>query len=84
MMVDAGGTRTCVYPHVSRPLYHCAMDADVSALCVIWLPGDDEDDGELGFLGCMRNLEIGSESIDEIQGDQNYGVINGSCGIQDK
>ena len=27
-MVGAGGTRTCVHPHVSRPLYHCATDAD--------------------------------------------------------
>ena len=27
-MVDAGGTRTCVHPHVSRLLYHCATDAD--------------------------------------------------------
>ena len=31
-MVGAGGTRTCVHPHVSRPLYHCAMDADVCGL----------------------------------------------------
>ena len=28
MMVDTGGTRTCVHLHVSRPLYHCAMDLD--------------------------------------------------------
>ena len=27
-MVNTGGTRTCVHPHVSRPLYHCATDAD--------------------------------------------------------
>ena len=27
-MVGAGGTRTCVHPHVSRPLYHCATDSD--------------------------------------------------------
>ena len=27
-MVGAGGTLTCEHPHVSRPLYHCAMDAD--------------------------------------------------------
>ena len=26
-MVGAGGTRTCVHPHVSRPLYHCATDS---------------------------------------------------------
>ena len=26
-MVGAGGTRTCVYQHVSRPIYHCAKDA---------------------------------------------------------
>ena len=32
MMVGAGGTRTCVHPHVSRPLYHCATDADKSVL----------------------------------------------------
>ena len=25
-MVSAGGTRTCVHLHVSRPLYHCATD----------------------------------------------------------
>ena len=24
-MVGAGGTQTCVHPHVSSPLYHCAM-----------------------------------------------------------
>ena len=30
-MVNAGGTRTCIHLHVSRPLYyHCAMDSDVS------------------------------------------------------
>ena len=27
MMVGGGGTRTCIHPHVSRPLYHCATDA---------------------------------------------------------
>ena len=27
-MVNAGGTRICVHPHVSRPLYHCVTDAD--------------------------------------------------------
>ena len=27
-MVGAGGTRTCVHPHVSRQLYHCTTDAD--------------------------------------------------------
>ena len=27
-MVSAGGTRTCVHPHVSCPIYHCATDAD--------------------------------------------------------
>ena len=35
-MVGAGGTRTCVHPHVSPPLYHCAMEADlywVDILC---------------------------------------------------
>ena len=35
-MVGAGGTRTCVHPHVSRPLYHCAMEAHlywVDILC---------------------------------------------------
>ena len=26
-MVDAGGT--CILTHVSRPLYHCALDADI-------------------------------------------------------
>ena len=26
-MVGAGGTRTYVHQHVSRPLYHCATDA---------------------------------------------------------
>ena len=29
-MVGAGGTRTCVHLHVSRPLYHCATDANSS------------------------------------------------------
>ena len=28
-MVDSGGTQTCVNPHVSRPLYHCATHADM-------------------------------------------------------
>ena len=27
-MVGTGGTQTCVHLHVSRPLYHCAKDAD--------------------------------------------------------
>ena len=27
-MVGAGGTRICIHPHVSHPLYHCATDAD--------------------------------------------------------
>ena len=27
-MVDTGGTQTYVHPHVSRPLYHGATDAD--------------------------------------------------------
>ena len=35
-MVGAGGTRTCVHPHVSPPLYYCAMDADQE-----WLVGRD-------------------------------------------
>ena len=34
---DAGGTRTCVHPHVSRPLYHCATDcACCSTLCMCY------------------------------------------------
>ena len=33
-MVGAGGTRTCVHPHVSRPLYHCATDAGPGSLTV--------------------------------------------------
>ena len=41
-MVGAGGTRTCVHPHVSRPLYHCATDAD-------------SDKGLLYSLMCMNN-----------------------------
>ena len=32
-MVGAGGTRTCVHPHVSRPLYHCATDPSGFAEC---------------------------------------------------
>ena len=31
-MVGAGGTRTCVHPHVSSLLYHCATDAKVHLL----------------------------------------------------
>ena len=27
-MVNASGTQTCVHPHASCPLYHCAADAD--------------------------------------------------------
>ena len=26
-IVNAGGTLNCIHPHVSCPLYHCAMDA---------------------------------------------------------
>ena len=34
---DAGGTRTCVHLHVSRPLYHCATDcACCSTLCMCY------------------------------------------------
>ena len=28
-MVDADGTGTCVHPHMSRPLYHCAVEATI-------------------------------------------------------
>ena len=31
-MVDAGWTQTCVHLHVSRPLYHSAMDANFTCL----------------------------------------------------
>ena len=27
-MIDAGGTRTCIHPHVSRPLYDFVTDTD--------------------------------------------------------
>ena len=40
MMVGAGGTRTCVHPHVSRPLYHCATDAEyLSTWYHLWVLG---------------------------------------------
>ena len=62
--------------------YHPDQD---SSVIMCWnISGGDEDGTELGFLGCMRNLEIGSESIDDILTDQNYGVLNGTCSIQDK
>ena len=28
MMLDAGGTQAYVHMYASRPLYHCAVDAD--------------------------------------------------------
>ena len=34
-MVGAGGPRTCVHPHVSRPLYHSATDA--GHLRLVWI-----------------------------------------------
>jgi contactin associated protein-like 2 len=46
--------------------------------------GGDEDGGETGFIGCMREIEIGNERIDTISDDQNKGVINGSCSVQDR
>ncbi len=52
-------------------------------LCPLLLGGDDEG-GETGFLGCMRNIEIAGEWVDDIPPEDNYNVINGSCSIQDK
>ena len=34
-MVVASGTRICVHLHVSHPLYHCAMDADMAKFCFL-------------------------------------------------
>ena len=46
--------------------------------------GGELESGEIGFLGCMRFLEIGTERTDSIPEENNHGVINGSCSIQDR
>ena len=46
--------------------------------------GGDEDGGETGFIGCMRNIEVGAERLDEIPQESNFGVINGTCSIHDR
>jgi len=46
--------------------------------------GGDQEIGETGFIGCMRNIEIGAERIDEIPEEANFGVVNGTCTIQDR
>ena len=48
------------------------------------IAGGDPDGEEPGFLGCMRNLEIGTESISQIRQEWNSGVVNGTCMIQDR
>ncbi len=40
--------------------------------------------GETGFLGCMRFLEIGTERIDVLPQSSNFGVVNGTCSVQDR
>ncbi len=47
-------------------------------------PGGDEVGGETGFLGCMRFLEIGTERIESIPLGSNFGVLNGTCSVQDR
>ena len=32
---QSGGTRTSILLHVSRPLYHCAMDVDSGAVSLV-------------------------------------------------
>ena len=44
--------------------------------------GGDLD--ETGFLGCMKNLQIQGEFLTELSADANNGVVNGSCGVQDR
>ena len=46
--------------------------------------GDDDKGSELGFLGCMRELEVGTEAISYVKPENNIGVINGTCTIQDR
>ena len=40
--------------------------------------------GEIGFVGCMKFIEVGTEQLAEMPPDGNFGVINGSCIIQDR
>lgn len=49
-----------------------------------YIGGGDDSTGEIGFLGCMRLLEIQGEPIDVIRPDYNFGVINGTCSVQDR
>ena len=46
--------------------------------------GGDPEGGETGFLGCMRFLEIGTERIEVIPQQANFGVLNGTCSVQDR
>ena len=51
---------------------------------ICFISGGDEEGGETGFIGCMRNIELGSERIDDLPPGANRGVINGSCSVQDR
>ena len=46
--------------------------------------GGDEVGGETGFLGCMRFLEVGTERIESLPLGSNFGVLNGTCSVQDR
>jgi len=46
--------------------------------------GEDIQTGEMGFLGCMKYIEIGTELQDTIPKEYNKGVLNGTCVIQDR
>lgn len=39
---------------------------------------------ETGYLGCMRYLKVMGESVDVVTADKNFGVINGTCNVQDR
>ena len=57
-MVGAGGTRTCVHPHVSCPLYHCATDADMYVRAYVVCVRDDSVIKLEKGWSCSRNYCI--------------------------
>ena len=42
------------------------------------------DPTETGFLGCMRYMKVMGESVDNVLPENNKGVINGTCNVQDR
>ncbi len=56
-------------------------------MCVNVRAGGDNGlygNSETGYLGCMRYLKVMGETVDVVTPDKNFGVINGTCNVQDR